>query len=399
MQQGTTEDTAMSGSVGVNPARVRNHNERALLSLMRAHGPIAGSEVARHLSVSAQTASVLLRKLEEAGLVIKGSPIKGKVGKPQMPFKLNPHGAYSLGLKLGRRNADLILMDFSGGISARMESAYAFPKPDHIEAFIEDAIPKLLTQAGIGTARLTGMGVAAPFELWNWLDALGAPSCEAERWRDYDLGRSLGQIVDLPVYVANDVNMACNAELVFGAGRNLRHFAYFYISSFVGGGIVLDGKVFHGPRGNGAAFGSIPVRDTSNAQHQLIHTASLYKLEQAISENYGRSVNLRKEPEVIEKETNLCAAWRNVAAQALATAITSTTAVLDIEATIIDGVFPVEMRDALISETRDALGRVDRQGLNAITLAPGSLGEDAGPLGAAYEPLLQAHFLEGSALT
>ena len=386
-------------SGGATASRVRNHNERALLSLMRAQGAVAGAQASKHLGLSAQTASVILRALEEAELVTKLDPVKGKVGKPQLPYTLNPKGAYSLGLRLGRRGADLLLMTFTGDIAAQKSIAYRFPTPAAIETFVVEAIPKLIASAELSQPeRVVGLGLAVPFELWNWLDALGVPRAEADAWRDYDLKASLERASGLPTIVANDMNMACNAELVFGAGRGLRHFTYFHVGSFVGGGVVMNGKVYHGPQGNAGALGSIPVRPTSETQHQLIHSASLYALEHALSERLGKPVNLRAESCLFGTERALCETWRKTAAHYLARAITAVTAVLDISDTIIDGSFPKHVRDALIDDTRAELRRVDTQGLNEIRITPGQLGNSAGALGAAYEPLLQAHFVEGSAL-
>ena len=87
---------------GVNQKGVRDHNERLILSLLRRRGAMPGSDIARHTQLSAQTVSVILRKLEGDGLLEKGAPQKGKVGKPSVPMALNPDGAYAIGFKLGR---------------------------------------------------------------------------------------------------------------------------------------------------------------------------------------------------------------------------------------------------------------------------------------------------------
>ena len=370
-----------------------------MLSLLRTHGALAGAQAASVLGLSAQTASVILRALERAELVQRLAPIKGKVGKPQLPYALNPAGAYALGLRLGRRNADLLLMTFTGEIAAQKSISYRFPTPQGIETFVTATLPLLMETGNVARPeRIVGLGIAAPFELWNWLDALGVPPAAAEAWRTYDLEQRLAAATGLSTVLANDMNMACNAELVFGAGRGLQDFSYFHIGSFVGGGIVMNGKVYHGSQGNAGAFGSIPVKPTPEAQHQLIHTASLYTLENAMSQRLGQPVNLRAESSLFTTERALCATWRVDAATYLARAITAVMAVMDISDTIIDGSFPKQMRDALLDETQRALARVDRQGLNKICLHPGTLGNSAGALGAAYEPLLRAHFVEGSAL-
>ena len=81
----------------------------------------------------------------------------------------------------------------------------------------------------------------------------------------------------------------CDRRLRRGAGAgNPGHaldFLYFYIGSFVGGGIVLNGSLYPGRSGNAGALGSLPVPASSRAgssSQQLIRSASIYVLEQQL---------------------------------------------------------------------------------------------------------------------
>lgn len=399
MLNGDTPIRSARNAFGATPSRVRDHNARSILTLLRDRGALSGAEIARVLSVSAQTASVILRALEEQGLLIKGEAKKGKVGKPQMPYVLNQKGSYALGLRLGRRSTDMVLMDLVGDVRAKVSVNYSYPTPDLIEGFVKNAIQTLTDNSGISVTQLEGIGVASPFELWNWLDALGAPKAEADLWRDYSLTDALWDITNIPVFVANDMTMACNAERMFGNGKTMQDFGYFYVGSFVGGGLVLNGKVFHGDRANAGAFGSIPTQRNARGNQQLIHSASLYSLESAISEKNGSRVMIRANSALFEAEPLLVEAWLKEAAEGLAVAMTAVTAVLDIQDIILDGAFPTRIKESLIQHTQSALKTVDQQGLNPFQISPGALGKTAGARGAAYEPLIRAYFLEGSGLT
>jgi predicted NBD/HSP70 family sugar kinase len=374
---------------------MRDHNARMFLTHIRNHGELAGSELAKALGTSAQTASVILRQLEEQGFLRKGEPKKGKVGKPQVPYALNPDGAFSLGLRLGRRSADLVLMDFVGASRAEASNPYAFPTPDGIEAFLAKAIPDLLSKCNIARTKILGLGVAAPFELWNWMDALGAPKDVAELWRNYDLESALENVTGLPVTIANDVSMACNAERLFGNGRGLDDFAYFFVGSLIGGGVVLGGQLFEGRNGNAGAFGSIPVAAQERGHPSLLRQASLYRLERDIAHKRSTPVNLRVSPNLFAEEADLFASWRSEAARALAIAIVSVSATLDVQDVLLDGTPPDFALQELLEATQEALDTMDLQGLHPITLIKGDLGRRAGALGAAYGPLMHAHFSEG----
>ena len=101
---------------GANQAGVRLYNERLLLSLVRRFGPLSKIEVARLTGLSVQSTSAIMNRLQAEGLLKREAPLRGRVGQPTIPMSIDPEGAYSLGLKIGRRSCDLVLVDFRGAI-------------------------------------------------------------------------------------------------------------------------------------------------------------------------------------------------------------------------------------------------------------------------------------------
>ena len=89
--------------LGTNQSGVRDHNERLVLSILRRDGALAKADIARRTGLSAQTISVIMRALEEDGMLLRDAPRRGKVGQPSVPMRLNPDGAYFFGGMIGRR--------------------------------------------------------------------------------------------------------------------------------------------------------------------------------------------------------------------------------------------------------------------------------------------------------
>jgi hypothetical protein len=111
---------------GTNATGVRAYNERLILSFVRRHGSLPKAEITKLTGRSAQTISVIVRALEADGLLPRMEPRRGRIGQPSVPLRLDPDGAYSLGLKIGRRSANLILMGHhrrrvSGGRAALVD--------------------------------------------------------------------------------------------------------------------------------------------------------------------------------------------------------------------------------------------------------------------------------------
>ena len=252
----TTETQQDRGS---NQASLRAYNERLVLSLVRRQAGLAKADIARATGLSAQTVSVIMRGLEKDGLLTRGEPVKGRVGQPSVPMHLAPDGAYAIGLKIGRRSADLALMNFVGEIQRQIHQVYPYPMPAPILDFAENGIEDLLADLPKSRQdRVAGVGIAIPFELWNWAEEVGASPDEMTIWRQVDLAAALGDRCALPIFSQNDATAACGAELVFGHGAEHADFVYFFIGSFVGGGIVLNNAVFTGQSGNAGALGSMP---------------------------------------------------------------------------------------------------------------------------------------------
>lgn len=371
----------------------RTRNERALLSSLRADGPQSSAQLARRINVSAQTASVLTRGLETEGFLSKGKPVKGGVGKPHVPVHLNPDASFAFGLRIGRRGADLVLLDLVGQVRMRATTQFPYPTPALIETFIATQLDR--TKATLNSAqfdRIEGIGIAAPFELWNWSESLNAPRDEAERWRGYDFIESFSRFTTLPVIIANDINMACSGELIYGAGADLPDFGYFYVGAFVGGGIAMNGRVYHGSRRNAGALGSIPVGPRADIKHQLMHHASIYRLEDAIRAEIKAGVDLREDSAVWRTHAHLVEPWLEDTAENLAKAATAVCAVLDLPVVLVDGSLPTDIRARLVALMNDAIPKFDQRGLNPFVAKEGVLGREAAALGAAQEPLVRAHF-------
>lgn len=374
---------------GTNQQGMRAYNERLVLSLIRSHGSLPKAPMARLTGLSAQTVSVIVRQLEADGLLVREKPQKGKVGQPLVPFSLNPDGAYFAGLKIGRRSFDLMLLDLMGRQRAKLHKAYAYPTPEGIIEFLDQGLDELVKDLSRNARkRIAGIGVAAPFELWNWEEAVGAPQAVMQAWRDFDIKAEIAKLSDWPVHYCNDATAACAAELVFGTGRKHRDFIYVYVGYFIGGGVVVNGNLFPGRTGNAGALGSLPVPKVKGGMGQLIGEASLYELEKTLIEEGRDHSLLWRSPIGWGDVGPALDDWTARSAKAIAYAIASAVAVIDAEAVFIDGAFPPDVRKALVQQTAAALEHVDLRGFSPFDVIEGTIGVDARAMGAASLPLL-----------
>jgi predicted NBD/HSP70 family sugar kinase len=378
---------------------MRAHNERLVLSLIRTNGPMAKAEIARATGLSAQTISVMMRRLELDGLLAKGEPIRGRVGQPSVPMHLAPEGAYFFGLKIGRRSVDLILIDFVGTVLGRMHLTYLYPTPDGILRFTITAMNELagrLSADAVG--RIAGLGVAIPFRMWDWAISIDAPAEDMEAWKERDIQSELAERVDFPVYLRNDASAACGAELVFGEQPRPQDFLHFFIGYFVGGGLVLNGRLYTGRTGNAAALGPLPVPGPNGTHLPLMDVASLSVLQNAMRAEGQPTNALWNPPEAWTVRSDIIDTWIRETCAGLAYAIVAACSIVDLEAVLIDGWVPSEVRARLVKETRSALLDLDMSGIEKPEIREGSIGPDGRSLGAASLPLSARYMLDPGAL-
>ncbi len=368
---------------GSNLTTVRGINERLILHLLRVHRELTKAEATRLTGLSANAVSVIFRALEKDGLLLRGAPIRGRIGQPSVPMRLNPEARYYIGFKVGRRSHDMVLVNFTGDILAVRSTPHRYPTPENTMAFLDAELESLLQEANADRTDVNGFNIAMPFELWSWAADFGAPAEALSEWRGFDLKTTVEAQVPWPVTLENDGTAACRAELVFGQPTGAQDVVYFFVGTFIGGGIVLNGSVFPGRRGSAGGFGPLRVPDEPGGE-RLVDHASLVILEQLIARrdrNLAASL-YRQDADWASCEPELTE-WLLRAARSLAHATVSALAVLDFERIVVDGAFPPPVRDRLVAEINRQFDRLDLQGVTRPTIAAGHFGHLARALGAA----------------
>ncbi|NRB35393.1 MAG: ROK family protein, partial [Rhodobacteraceae bacterium] len=315
-------------------------------------------------------------------------------GQPSVPMHLNSDGAYFLGLKVGRRSAELVLMDFMGVLRDRARVTYAYPTPDAALEFAEQNVSRLIDSLPPDArTRVAGLGIAMPFFLWDWAQTLQVPQEKMDAWRHVDLQAALAERVGVPVFLQNDASAACGAELVLGPENAPREFLYFYIGFFIGGGVVLNGAIYSG-QGNSGALGPMPVADASGQIRPLIEVASLYTLERAVVASGASAGMIWDRAEHWNLPERILSDWIDTAAVGLAHAIVSSCSLIDFDHVRIDGWIPEDVKARLIAQVQEHLAQHSMTGLTRPDIEAGKIGADARALGAATLPLSEKYLID-----
>src|SRR5690606_36753565 len=151
--------------------------------------------------LSPQTISIIINQLTRDGLLRRGSPQRGRIGQPSVPYSLDPEGALAFGLKIGRRSVDLYLIDFVDEIVEAVHKTYSYPTPEGIRSFAAEGIARMLGRLPAHLAdRIVDLGIAAPYETWTWHEEMGAPKEHIDVWLTIDIRAEIARLCQWPVY-------------------------------------------------------------------------------------------------------------------------------------------------------------------------------------------------------
>lgn len=78
-------------------------------------------------------------------------------------------------------------------------------------------------------------------------------------WKEINLKKIIGEEFKITTYVDNDANCAALAEAKYGAGIGIKNFVYITLSTGIGGGIIIDGKLYRGIKGAAGEVGHISI--------------------------------------------------------------------------------------------------------------------------------------------
>ena len=146
----------------------------------------------------------------------------------------------------------------------RIARAQGFTPVVQGPAAILRACVEALTAARDGAPReireaIVGVGISSPGPVDPWRGIVLETPNMGPDFYEVPISAEVGRALDLPAFLDRDANVAALGEMAFGAARGCLDFIYLTVSTGVGGSIVSEGRIFHGPDGTAGELGHTPV--------------------------------------------------------------------------------------------------------------------------------------------
>lgn len=155
-----------------------------------------------------------------------------------------------LGIEIGGTKLQIVIGDEAGRIVHRWRGAVQHSEGGAgICRQIERGVRDLLSRA---RPAAVGVGFGGPID---WQSGRICCSHQIAGWEGFPLGSWLRDLTGLPVAVDNDANVAALGEALSGAGRGVRSVFFITLGSGVGGGLVVEGRIYHGETPGECEFG------------------------------------------------------------------------------------------------------------------------------------------------
>jgi glucokinase-like ROK family protein len=235
-------------------AQTKSHNKSLILKTIYDHGQISRADVARFTRLTRPTVSSTVTELIDEGLVGEVGQGPSEGGKPPILLSVIDDSRQLIGIDLANSEFRGAVINLRGKIIHRhslpvneVDGAAALQL---VYALVDDLI-------AAATNPLLGIGIGTP-GLMNPQLGVVRKAVNLD-WQDLPLRQMLEERIQLPIYIANDGQVAALGEFTFGRSRRSANLVVVKAGRGVGAGIVANGQLFYGDGFGAGEIGHVRV--------------------------------------------------------------------------------------------------------------------------------------------
>jgi glucokinase-like ROK family protein len=240
-------------------------NRGRVIDALRDRGQTSRAEIARSTGLSRSTVSSIVSDLIDAGVVSERAGETGVAhgthgGRPPVLLSLNASAGLALGIDFGHTHLRVAVSDLSHEVLAETwrELDTDHSAEEGLDAATE-LVAQVLKEAGVERDRVVGVGMGLPGPINRETRTVGSSSI-LPGWVGVDAEAEMGRRLGLPVSVENDANLGALSEFVWGAGKGRSDVVYVKLSSGIGAGLLLGGRLHQGAGGTAGEIGHTPAQ-------------------------------------------------------------------------------------------------------------------------------------------
>jgi N-acetylglucosamine repressor len=221
--------------------KTKQHNTLLVLKTLYDGENLSRADVARITGLTRPTVSTIVSELIDDGLVAEIAVGPSAGGKPPILLGVVDDGRHLIGIDLANSEFRGAITNLRGDIQHRFSLPVNKRSGEYALELVYSLIDELL---GATESPVLGIGIGSP-GLMNAEDGIVRTAVNLD-WHDLPLGDLLEERYDLPVYIANDCQVAAIAELTFGGSKTALNLILVKIGRGIGAGIIFNRQLFYG---------------------------------------------------------------------------------------------------------------------------------------------------------
>lgn len=254
------------------PSLLRAMNDKAALEVLLERGPLTRSQLASITGISKPTASQLLSRLQESGLVVRDGIREGLPGRTAELYRVNPKAASVAGVDVSPGHIAVRVAEITGEVIGEHRLLTPGRSGGDVVDRLRSALTGACDQAGLAISELGRVVVGIPGAVNPATGRLGyAPHMSG--WHVPRLVQTITAGLGVRVAVENDVNLVAQAEQAYGLATDVDSFAVVWVGSGIGMALIIGGRLYRGWTGGAGEVGYMPVPGAPTAR-ELGRTAN-----------------------------------------------------------------------------------------------------------------------------
>jgi predicted NBD/HSP70 family sugar kinase len=247
--------------------RLRESNRLRVVDTLRRFGSASRTELVEKTGLSRTTITSLIGDLHARGMIVAATERPGddalrSRGRPPIRLRLAPSAGAALGVAFGHSHVHVAVADLA--LTVLAERRREIDVDGSADAALDAAaelIDSVLAEAGMGHDRViaAGMGLPGPIALPS---GQVRASSILPGWEGINPAEALAErLGDVHVEALNDANLGVLAEASLGAAKGIADVIYVKVSSGIGAGLILGGRLHRGSSGNAGEIGHVQLRE------------------------------------------------------------------------------------------------------------------------------------------
>jgi predicted NBD/HSP70 family sugar kinase len=266
-----------------------------VLQLIREGSCRTRKELIAYTGLSRSTITDRVDRLIEGGYIHESGVGASGGGRPPSVLDVDPGNHLLLVADLGASHATVALTDLAARSLAQEHTEMRIQRgPEPVLTWVRQAFQRLLDTSGHDAARVCGIGIDLPGSV-DYNSGRVIRSFLMPGWDDHPIKEVIGETFDVPILVDNDAKAMALGEW-WSSWRGCPSLLLVKVSTGIGAGIVIDGRIYRGVDEAAGSIGHVRLRETDvrvctcGSRGCVASLASGHALAQQLGQETSRDV-------------------------------------------------------------------------------------------------------------